>query len=248
MSLCGCFSRHASTCAGLHLEIARGKGRGLGGLGDVRWAVAVGESVGAVGVPVGIAIRAVGISVCAIGIAIAMSMTIAVRISVSTEVLPSVGSSIAHAAHAALLCHIHLRLPRLVVLRPDGRHEIDEEAEHVEEVDKGNDPLQHRRCVVLLLSLRHAERDSKTQLHEDEEELDPEAVAQDGVLAEVYAQTLVFPADEDGRYYVARDEEHKKPVVEVGMAKGVEDGEQDETCGTGDRPDDGANAVNLLPY
>lgn len=68
------------------------------------------------------------------------------------------------------------------------------------------------------------------------------------MLAEVYAQTLVFPADEYGRYYVARDEEHEKPVVEVGMAKGVEDGEQDETCGAGDRPDDGANAINLLPY
>lgn len=121
----------------------------------MRWAVAVGESVGAVGVPVGIAIRAVGI-------AIGMSVTIAVRISVSTEVLPSIGSGIAHAAHAALLCHIHLCRPRLVVLRSDGRHEIDEEAEHVEEVDECNDPLQYRRCVVLLLSLRHAERDGKT--------------------------------------------------------------------------------------
>lgn len=128
----------------------------------MRWAVAVGESVGAVGVPVGIAIRAVGISVGAIGIAISMSVTIAVRISVSTEVLPSIGSGIAHAAHAALLCHIHLCRPRLVVLRSDGRHEIDEEAEHVEEVDECNDPLQYRRCVVLLLSLRHAEPDGKT--------------------------------------------------------------------------------------
>ena len=39
---------------------------------------------------------------------------------------------------------------------------------------------------------------SKTNLDEDEGQLDPERSAQDAVLAEVDTQTLVFSASEDG--------------------------------------------------
>ena len=230
----------------LHLEVPRGERRGLGRLRDVRWNVTVSITVGAVGVSIGmVAVGAVGVAIGAISVPVSVGITVPIRIPVSTEVLPTVGRSIAHAA--LFDRDIHLRLPRLVVLRPDGGHEIDEEAEDVEEVDECDDPLQHGCGVVLLLVLRHAECDGQAELHQDEEQLDPEAVAEHGRLAEVHAQPLVLPADEDGGYNVAGDEEHEEAVVEVRVAEGVEDGEEDEACGAGDGSDDCADAVNLLP-
>jgi hypothetical protein len=43
----------------------------------------------------------------------------------------------------------------------------------------------------------------KTNLDEDEGQLDPEGGTQDAVFAETHAQTLVFSASEDGRNDVA---------------------------------------------
>lgn len=173
------------------LEVPRGQRRWVGGLGDVsRATVAVGIAIGiTVGVPV-----PVGIS-----IAIGVSIGVAIRAVdgpalVSPEILRSVCRAI---THSTLLCHVHLGLARLVVFRPDGGHEIDEEAEYVEEVYECNDPLEHCGDIVLRRFLRDAECNRERHLDEDEEELDPEAVPQDGMFAEVYPEPLVFPADEN---------------------------------------------------
>jgi hypothetical protein len=48
----------------------------------------------------------------------------------------------------------------------------------------------------------------KTDLDEDEGQLDPEGGAQDTVFAEAHAQTLVFSASEDGRNDVSNTMEN----------------------------------------
>ena len=88
--------------------------------------------------------------------------------------------------------------------------------------------------------------DGQSDLDDDEEELQPEARAQDAVLAEVYAEALVLCADEDGAHDVADDEEDEEVVVQGGVPVGVEDGQQDEAEGAGDAGDDGDDAEALL--
>jgi hypothetical protein len=87
-----------------------------------------------------------------------------------------------------------------VLLVAGARHgeEIDDEAPDVEDVDERNDPLENRGFVdSAVAAFQDTEGDGETAFDEDESELDPEAGAEDAVLAEVHAEALVFGADED---------------------------------------------------
>lgn len=127
------------------------------------------------------------------------------------------------------------------------RHEVDKEAQHVEEIHKRDSPLQNRRRIVVLSATHDAEPDSERDLDDDEGELDPEAEPQHAVLAEVDPEPLVLPADEDGAEHVANDEDGQEDVVESVVAESVEDGEQDQTRGAGDGGDERDPAVDFLP-
>ena len=49
------------------------------------------------------------------------------------------------------------------------------------------------------------------------------------MFPEMDSQALVFGADEDGRDDVAGYEKEEKAVMETGVVKSVEDGEEDQT-------------------
>ena len=127
----------------------------------------------------------------------------------------------------------------LVVLSADRRQKVDEEAKDVEEVDETYSPLQHGRSIPLILLRADGKRNGKRDLEDDEGELDPEGVAQDGLLAEVDAQALVLRTYEDCAHDVAYDKDPKENVMQLVVVFVVEDGEQDEARGAGDGRDDG---------
>jgi hypothetical protein len=72
------------------------------------------------------------------------------------------------------------RVPRA---RVDGRPQVDVEGEDEEGEDEGDDPLEDGGDVVVLGPRGGGEDGGEHQLDEDEDELDPEGSAQDGVLA-----------------------------------------------------------------
>ena len=59
-------------------------------------------------------------------------------------------------------------------------------------------------------------------------------------------QALVLGADEDGANDISRDEEQEEAVVQIGMAQGVEDGQQDQTGRAGDGEQDRQRTQDLL--
>lgn len=59
------------------------------------------------------------------------------------------------------------------------------------------------------------------------------------MLPEVYSQALILGADEDGANDISCNEEQEEAVVQVGVAQGVEDGQQDQTSCAGDGEQDG---------
>lgn len=67
------------------------------------------------------------------------------------------------------------------------------------------------------------------------------------------AQALILPADKDGREPVATDKQKQKDVVQLLVAPGVEDGQQDEAGGADEgeqdaQPDEGALAGRLVAH
>ena len=74
---------------------------------------------------------------------------------------------------------------------------------NVEDVDKCNRPLEHRRDVPLRVVLCDAEADRQSEFDYDEYELDPERSSQDSLIAEVDTQSLILGANEDRRHDVA---------------------------------------------
>ena len=68
------------------------------------------------------------------------------------------------------------------------------------------------------------------------------------MLAEVYAQSLILPADEDGAEDVAANKNNKKNIMQATVAEGVENGKENEPGATGNCEDDAEGAVDLLPY
>ena len=79
-----------------------------------------------------------------------------------------------------------------------------------------------------------------------EDQFDPKGEPQDAMLAVMYSQALILGADEDGANDIACDEEQEEAVVQVGMAQGVEDGQQDQTSGAGDGEQDRQRTQDLL--
>lgn len=111
---------------------------------------------------------------------------------------------------AIVLLLLHPRLPvpkvRAVVLGAGRWQEVDEEREDVEGEDERDGPLENSGDVVGFLEGADGKGDSETEFEEDEGELDPEGGAEDEVLAVLDSQTLVLPADEDGRDDVSSNE------------------------------------------
>lgn len=67
------------------------------------------------------------------------------------------------------------------------------------------------------------------------------------------AQALILPADKDGREPVATNKQKQKDVVQLLVAPGVEDGQQDEAGGADEgeqdaQPDEGALAGRLVAH
>lgn len=134
----------------------------------------------------------------------------------------------------------------LVVLAADAGQQIEQEAEDVEGEDQGDDPLEDGGDVALVRP-RGADEDSgERDLDQDERQLDPEADAQDAVLAVVDPQALVLGAEKHSGQDEACDEEQEEPVVQVRVVVRVEDGEQDQACGSRDREDDGQHREHFL--
>lgn len=53
------------------------------------------------------------------------------------------------------------------------------------------------------------------------------------------SEALILPADEDGRYQVATHEEQEEAIMELWVAGGIEDGEEDQSRGSSNSEDDG---------
>ena len=117
---------------------------------------------------------------------------------------------------------LHLRIPRR-------RQEIHKERQDVEREEKRNDPFKHRGHILLLCKHGRSEHDRKRNFEEDESQFGPETEAEDEMFPEMDAQALVFGADEDGRDDVAGYEKEEEAVVEMGVMKSVEDGEEDQS-------------------
>ena len=126
-----------------------------------------------------------------------------------------------------IACAIHHHIPildfsllhildiRMLLRTSRCRHQIHEECQDIECEHERNDPLEHGCDILLVVETRGGKDDSKTDFDEDEEEFGPEAEAEDAVLAEVHAKTLVFGADEDGAYYIAGYKEEEEAVVQM---------------------------------
>lgn len=127
-----------------------------------------------------------------------------------------------------------------------GRPQVDVEGEDVKREDEGDDPLEHGARVVVLGEGAGDEADGEEDLDDDEEELDPEGDAEDAVLAVPCSEALVLPADKDCGKDVADDEEEEEDVVQLGVAEGVEDGQQDQAGGADEGEEDGEPAEDLL--
>lgn len=144
--------------------------------------------------------------------------------------------------HIALRLRIHrhliILLPQrrresvVLMSRLHSRQEINNKAPDVEDVDQAYRPLQYCCAVVVSLVAHYAECNGKGQLDEDEGELDPEGVGEDGVFAVVDSEALVFGADEDGGDDIAADEDDEHGVVDVRVADCVEDCEEDQAGGS----------------
>lgn len=170
------------------------------------------------------ALNVVTIGVSTIGITI---MRAAVELAIRVSMLLLLSVCVAHGVVHLIL---HGRPIARIVLRVDGRDEVDEEGEDVECEDKGYRPLEDGSCVVGLSEVADGEScdvismtsvelcrvvltNCKCQIHQDEEQLQPEGLRQDLVSAVVDAQALILGTDEDGRDQVARDEQEQEDVV-----------------------------------
>lgn len=86
-----------------------------------------------------------------------------------------------------------------MVLCANRGDEINGKTPYVEGVDKRDDPLQDGSRVPNVFPVTYAESNGQCELHENKSEFNPEGNAKDAVFAVMYSETLVFPADEDGR-------------------------------------------------
>ena len=123
--------------------------------------------------------------------------------------------------------HVHpLRIgPHLRISRR--RQQIHKESQDIKSEDKRNDPFKHSRHILLLRKHGRSEHDCKRNFDENEGQFRPETEAQDEMFPEMNSQALVFGAAEDGRDDVASYEKEEKGVMEMGVVKSVEDGEED---------------------
>ena len=127
---------------------------------------------------------------------------------------------------------------RMLLRASRRRQQIHKEGEDVEGEDEGDDPFENGPDVLLAVKGGGDEDDREDNLHDDEDEFEPEGEAQDAVLAEVHAKSLVLCADEDGADDVAGHEEEEEAVVQARVVERVEDGEEDEAAGSCDGEDD----------
>jgi len=134
----------------------------------------------------------------------------------------------------------------LLVAGASRGEEVDDERPYVEDVDQRDDPFEDGGFVDFAAALQDAEGDGEAGLDEDESELDPEAGAQNAVLAEVDAEALVFGADEDRGDDVSCNEDGKHCLVDIREASGVEDGQENQAKTTDDGETSGEAGEDLL--
>ena len=121
---------------------------------------------------------------------------------------------------------------------PRSRQQIYKEGKDVESEDKGDDPLENGRDVLLVVKRGDRVDDGENDLHYDEDKFEPEREAEDAMLAEVHAEALVLGANEDGADDITGHEQQEKAIVKTRMVEGIEDGEEDQAAGSGDGEDD----------
>lgn len=125
------------------------------------------------------------------------------------------------------------------MLGVDGRVQVDIKGKDIKAKHQGNDPLDDRCRVIVLVVTKHDERNGQANGDEDKSQLDPKGDGEHAVLGVVHAQALVLGANEDGRDEVADDEQAQEDVVHAWVARCVEDAEADEADGAYQRPEDG---------
>lgn len=86
------------------------------------------------------------------------------------------------------------------------RQQIDKEGEDVKSEHERDDPLENGRNVLFAVERGGYEDDRKDELDNDEHEFEPKGEAQDPMLAEVHAKSLVLGANENGADNISGDE------------------------------------------
>jgi len=105
----------------------------------------------------------------------------------------------------------------------------------VDDVDERDDPFEDGSSVTSASgTAKGSKGNCKSNLNEDEGQLDPEGCAQDTVLAEVDTQALILSASEDGRNDVSNNEDDETNVVSGRVVDSIQDGQQDQANGTDD--------------
>jgi hypothetical protein len=189
-----------------------------------------------------------------VGVPISMTIGVSIGISVdgrwvrvATEVLSTLRSTVAHAPHATLFGVLHLSLVTLVAIMADDGQKVHEEAQHVQAVEECYRPLQYSGNIPNVLLGAHTKCDAKANLKQDKGELDPEGDAEDRVLAVVYSQALILPANEDCRNNVSEYEDSQEDVMQLVVSLSVENGKENEAHCTDNGCDCGARGVDFLP-
>ena len=86
----------------------------------------------------------------------------------------------------------------VLLAAPRRRQQIHKEGKDVKSEDEGDDPFENGRYVLRVVKRSGCVDGCENDLHYDEDEFEPEREAEDAMLAEVHAETLVLGANEDG--------------------------------------------------
>lgn len=93
-----------------------------------------------------------------------------------------------------------------------------------------------------------SEDDAEGEFDEDEDELDPKGDAKHFVFAMFDSETLVLPADKDGRQHVACNEEKQEYVVQALMLASLKDGQANQANGANEGKRNSQPGEDLFAY
>jgi hypothetical protein len=100
--------------------------------------------------------------------------------------------------------HPHFRVGLLpsVVCRTYGRDEIDRETPHIEREYQRDGPFDYSCRIIAFPVTENSKCDTQGDLDDDKHELDTKGDTQDAEVPVMDPETVVLPADEDGRDYI----------------------------------------------